>query len=196
MNKHEEMVMKTRKNILNSFIELWKEKGLENITIGALTKRAHLNRGTFYKYFDDIYDLMNHLEDETILFVKESINERFQNGLPEDFDEFSAGCAQIFAQNESTLMLLLNLPTFTNKLKQELVPLFMAKNPLLNNTPYPEYIEVYVFSTMTEMVKYWYYHDRQMDLKELFHLMQSLVLNGIMLFSNTKSFKDIQKQSI
>lgn len=72
----------------------------------------------------------------------------------------------------------------------------MAKNPLLNNTPYPEYIEVYVFSTMTEMVKYWYYHDRQMDLKELFHLMQSLVLNGIMLFSNTKSFKDIQKQSI
>lgn len=38
MNKHEEMVMNTRKNILNSFIELWKEKGLENITIGALTK--------------------------------------------------------------------------------------------------------------------------------------------------------------
>lgn len=189
MNKHEEKVIKTRENIINSFIELWKEQAIEHITIGAITKKAHLNRGTFYKYYNDIYDLLDQLENDTLLYVKEEINKRFSSGVPTDFNTFSANCAEVFEQNQDRLLLLLNLPSFTTKLKQELLPVFIAHNPVSKDLPYIEYVEVYIFATMTEMLKYWYQNGRTMELKQLFLIMQSLVLNGITSFGDVSKIK-------
>lgn len=194
MNKHEEMVIKTRKNILDSFIELWKENGLESITIGAITKKAHLNRGTFYKYFNDIYDLIDQLENDTIMYVKEEIDRKFHEGRPADFNTFSANCAEIFEKNQDTILLLLNLPSFTAKLKHEMLPVFMANNPALSKVPYPEYLEVFIFSTMIEMLKYWYQNDKEMDLKQMFRITQSLVLNGVLSFTDKTNYLDMNQE--
>lgn len=57
---------KTRARIKEAFIELIGEKGLESLTVSDITRRAEINRGTFYLHFVDKYDLLEQLEDETV----------------------------------------------------------------------------------------------------------------------------------
>lgn len=50
-------VKRTRKMIIDAFIELVKEKGYENITVQDIANRAMINRATFYAHFKDKQDL-------------------------------------------------------------------------------------------------------------------------------------------
>lgn len=57
---------RTRKAIKEAFCELISEKGLDSLTVSDITRRANINRGTFYLHFVDKYDLLEQLEDETV----------------------------------------------------------------------------------------------------------------------------------
>lgn len=56
----------TRARIKRAFTELLGEKGLDSLTVSDLTRRAGVNRGTFYLHFVDKYDLLEKLEGEVI----------------------------------------------------------------------------------------------------------------------------------
>lgn len=56
----------TEKAITDTFIKLLNTKPLDKITIKDLVDECGINRSTFYYYFEDIYDLLNHVfETET-----------------------------------------------------------------------------------------------------------------------------------
>ncbi|MGY3750513.1 TetR/AcrR family transcriptional regulator [Vagococcus acidifermentans] len=57
MKKIDLRVLRTRKMILEAFIELVDEKGYEAVTIQDISKRAMINRATFYAHFKDKADL-------------------------------------------------------------------------------------------------------------------------------------------
>ena len=59
-------VYKTKKAIREAFLELRKTKPLEKIKVGDVCDLAMCIRATFYRYYQDIYDLNNQLEDEAI----------------------------------------------------------------------------------------------------------------------------------
>lgn len=50
---------KSRKIIMEAFIELLKEKELEKISMNEIAEKANVNRGTIYLNFVDKYDLLN-----------------------------------------------------------------------------------------------------------------------------------------
>ncbi|WP_346688022.1 TetR family transcriptional regulator [Enteroscipio rubneri] len=43
--------------------ELIEEQPLERMTVGDLTARAGCNRGTFYYYYDDMYEMLDVMID-------------------------------------------------------------------------------------------------------------------------------------
>lgn len=48
----------TKKTIQNAFLELLEENAsVEHVTVSEISKRAHINRSTFYDYFDNVADL-------------------------------------------------------------------------------------------------------------------------------------------
>lgn len=49
---------RTCKSIVEAFKELLKEKDYEKISISDITRRAEINRKTFYYHFKDIHDLV------------------------------------------------------------------------------------------------------------------------------------------
>ena len=51
------------------------EKPYDKITVSDITRRADLNRGTFYFHYTDTYDLRNQIEDELVEELKEAIAE-------------------------------------------------------------------------------------------------------------------------
>ncbi len=59
-------IRKTRRSIINAFLELRAYQPLDKITVRELCKRAEINKSTFYKYYTDIFDLSDQLETETI----------------------------------------------------------------------------------------------------------------------------------
>lgn len=66
-------VVRTRKLIMDGFIELAMKKDFNDITIKDITSSATINRATFYNHFYDKYDLLEKVLSESML--KEMIEE-------------------------------------------------------------------------------------------------------------------------
>lgn len=57
---------KTRRSIINAFLELRSKKPLEKITVKELSAKAEINKATFYLHYHDIYDLSESLERDVV----------------------------------------------------------------------------------------------------------------------------------
>ncbi|AGK54444.1 TetR/AcrR family transcriptional regulator [Bacillus sp. 1NLA3E] len=66
-------ILRTRKLIMDAFIELSMKKDFKNITIKDITTAATVNRATFYSHFIDKYDLLEKVISES--FMREVIQE-------------------------------------------------------------------------------------------------------------------------
>jgi AcrR family transcriptional regulator len=60
-------VQRTRKLIMDSFIDLSGKKEFKDITVKDITTEALINRATFYYHFEDIYDLLDKVLSEVLL---------------------------------------------------------------------------------------------------------------------------------
>jgi AcrR family transcriptional regulator len=60
-------ILRTRKLIMDAFIELSMKKEFKNITIKDITTAATVNRATFYYHFIDKYDLLEKVLSESIM---------------------------------------------------------------------------------------------------------------------------------
>ena len=63
----------TKKVIKETFISLLEEKDLKKITVSELCNNADINRATFYRYYLDIYDLYDKIQDEFVTELKNII---------------------------------------------------------------------------------------------------------------------------
>ena len=60
MDKKEDLrVIKTKQLIKDCFLELIEEKGYSKVTITDITKKAMINRNTFYLHYIDKEDLID-----------------------------------------------------------------------------------------------------------------------------------------
>lgn len=64
---------RTKRSIINAFIELRAQKPLEKITVKELSELAFINKATFYSHYHDIYDLSEQLEEEAIMNILKNI---------------------------------------------------------------------------------------------------------------------------
>lgn len=63
----------TRARIKAALVDAISEKGFDALTVSDLTRRAGINRGTFYLHFIDKYDLLEQLEDEFIARIETAL---------------------------------------------------------------------------------------------------------------------------
>ena len=75
-------VIRTRKLIMDSFIELSSKKEFKDITVKDITTEAMINRATFYYHFEDIYDLLEKVLSE-VLSINLDVEHFDENGLSE-----------------------------------------------------------------------------------------------------------------
>ncbi len=55
--------IQTRERIIDAYLELIPEKKWDKISVKDLCAKSGITRGTFYQYFNDIYDLMQNIQD-------------------------------------------------------------------------------------------------------------------------------------
>ena len=67
-------VQKTKKLIRDSFFELVEEKGYSKVTVMDITKKAMINRNTFYLHYVDKQDLIDQILTENLKSHEDFIN--------------------------------------------------------------------------------------------------------------------------
>ena len=68
VEKIDRRVRRTRALLLQGLIRLMNDKDIKDISVKELSDLADINRGTFYLHYNDIFDMVEKLEDE--LFVE------------------------------------------------------------------------------------------------------------------------------
>ncbi|MGF0070185.1 TetR/AcrR family transcriptional regulator [Streptococcus suis] len=77
MNNQDLRVIKTKENIISSFVILLGDKSFEKITIQDILDRSLINRSTFYRHFNDKYDLAKQINNQLIQQIQTLLKTRF-----------------------------------------------------------------------------------------------------------------------
>ena len=193
MKKQPEVTAQTRRKLMDAFWALYCEKGIRQTTVGAVAKSAGLNRGTFYEYFTDLYDLLEQLEDDLLRDLSAQLKQNFKDGLPQSFQELTTACAHIFSLYGDKLYILMSSqgdPAFPLKMQKTLRPVLLSVPGLSQDDPYLDYLTAFGFSSMLGMVSHWYDSGKQMEIEKLFQLIQKLVATGVLGYTGKQFFED------
>jgi len=71
MHKQAEITEQTRQNLIEAFWSIYITKRIDKITVKEITNKAGYNRGTFYEYFQDVYEVLEVIEN----FALPTLNE-------------------------------------------------------------------------------------------------------------------------
>lgn len=85
--KSDRRIRYTKMVIRQALLDLMKENPINKITVTQICTLADINRGTFYAYYTDVYDLMTHIEKELFEEVNSAIQKSLKSGTPSDMLE-------------------------------------------------------------------------------------------------------------
>lgn len=79
-------IRRTKKLLNTAFTELLDEVALDKITVNNLTKRAEINRVTFYLHYKDIDDFTNQFIDELFYDIEKIFNRHYEAEFSKDVE--------------------------------------------------------------------------------------------------------------
>lgn len=182
MSKRMEITAQTKQNIIDAFWALYCEKRIEKITVKDITNKAGYNRGTFYEYFTDVYDVLEHIENSLIPALDELppiVTPEGTLGMPlEQFFE-------LYKKNNKYYSVLLGEngdPAFAGKLKNSVKPMIMKIFEDKPNADRKEldYILEYTLSAMIGIMSYWFKQSDALPSDKLHELINRLTEQGIL----------------
>lgn len=148
---------KTRNLIKKTFAELMNEKKeLNKITVTELVKRADITRSTFYTHYDDIYDVVNDYQLETIeLLVSD---EKVLNSIYDIYNYFDEIFECLKKNDKIYKMLLVSNGSliFLEELKKLAgEKIYYALKNIIKDVKYLELdVSFYMSGVISELVKY------------------------------------------
>lgn len=183
MNQDSQRVTETKERIRNAFFDLYATKKIERISIKEITDRARLNRGTFYVYYKDIYDLLEKTEDEMIeeivLKIRDILTMILRDG---NIDSFLPPL-EFYQRYSKFLRVLLGAngdPNFIYKIKtimkKTLRELIQKEN--ISQVENLEYVIEYISSAQIGILSFWLQNDMELPVAELGNMIKQITLHG------------------
>lgn len=182
MNKQPEVTAQTKQNLIDAFWSLYCEKRIEKITVKDIAQRAGYNRGTFYEYFTDVYDVLEQIEQSLIPDLDElppTIKQTHGSDMP--FNMF----LKLYEQNSKYYSVLLGDngdPAFSSKMKNSIKPLIMkaVREKADRSDIELDFVLEYILSAMIGIVSYWFRTNKVLPAEDLIELMYELMDNKVM----------------
>lgn len=181
-------VQRTHKNIIDAFIALTYEEGMDKVTVQDIADRAMINRATFYAHFKDKNDLYNQIFKIAMgTFSALRAPELFSFGrIHEELitDRLTEVFKQVRQQRE-IFLLIFNTTNFAQLIQQ--FKKMLAKNisgvllrlGISRHTKIPaDLVLTYLVSTFAGALQWWLQTDNQMSAHQLAVLYVKLMKNG------------------
>lgn len=182
MNKQPERTALTKQSLIDAFWYIAEKQGIDKTTVSAIAKKAGVNRGTFYMYFEDINDIVRHAESCIICDLQSRIKDIISAGLLDDINTVTRKFVEMFTLYDNKLFIMLEKnggSDFLNKIRTNAASIFKEVFGGGNNTPYSEYIIAYSSSAFIGLITYWHNEGRKIPVTELAGLMCNITRNGV-----------------
>lgn len=183
MNQESQRVTETKDRIRNAFFELYAEKKIDRISIKEITDKAQLNRGTFYVYYKDIYELLEKTEDELLAELVGKLRDLIPRILrEEELDPFLPPL-EFYQRYSKFLKVLLGTngdPHFIHKIKTILKKTLreMLRNEQIPEVENMEYIMEFISSAQIGIISHWLAKDMVLPIGELGEMIKKILLHG------------------
>ena len=190
-NNYDRRVIRTKKEIKETFISLLEEKNFEKISVRDLTERAGINRGTFYLHYLDKYDLLDKLEGELFAKIQAIIDELpFTNhpdmeGFAKDRLVFIIRLLECFREEADFMKVILSAngdAHFKEKIREVFVYNIedvFSKASEENQMHYPlELYYAYSSSAHLGVLTYWLQTDSKEPPEMIANMLLDIILKG------------------
>jgi AcrR family transcriptional regulator len=180
VNKQQSVTALTKQNLIDAFWSLYSEKKIGKITVKEITRKAGYNRGTFYEYFTDVYDVLEQIEQSLIPGLEELPPITMPNhNIGMSLNKFM----ERYEQNSKYYSVLLGDngdPAFASKLKNSIKPMLKQALPVNKFKPIElDFILEYVLSGMIGIMSYWFRQNKVLPSEHLIALIYDLTNNGV-----------------
>ena len=142
-----------------AMFELLETKSLDAVTVTDICAKADVNRGTFYKYYRDVYDLFEKTQDEFIDKLHVLFEETQATGS--EMPDFFIGVFRILSENKELVQVARNrefTEQFTKKLLVFVLP--QINQLIINSDPNASeekirFLSEYIMGGCTRVVAAW-----------------------------------------
>lgn len=180
MNKQPEITDATRKRILDAFWTLYKDAPVDKITAGNLAAAAGIHRSSFYRYFPDVYQVFDDVQEELLQELK-SRAEEIQNTTDISLPEYTQKTAELLLCFSDKLYRVLNDKDafFRERFIANVRPNIEKAIGLTGKEPFAEYVTYHGVETMLTNFNFWYENRDRYELTEVNAMGQKVLLQGL-----------------
>ena len=176
----------TKKVIKDTFLSLLEKKDISSISVKELCDIADVNRGTFYRYHEDIYDLLKKIEEEFIEEIRESNSMVHMSN--HSIYTFTKEILDIFENNKKLVRVLFNADSNIYFLDDVLEVAYekcignWESNIDSDNYNELENSVVFIFNGALGVINYWVKNDFNISSDLLAKYIEKYCLGGVSKF--------------
>ncbi len=173
---------RTRQEIQQALIQLLETTSLEKITAVAVAKKANVNRSTFYAYYEDVYALINQMEEDILHMIRtkyQDLSQRIQSGNMELIYRLSF---RLIETHGDALVAFLGPNgdhAFFLRLIEEIKPMFLSVIGQTEFTPELEIVVAYEASGVVGVFTQWYRSGKKQPLAQIVQILQKMLEAGV-----------------
>lgn len=171
--------IKTKKKIIDAFWSQYKIKPIEKIAVKGITDACQIHRATFYLHYQDVYAVLEEIEDILINSLNQVKMEYFETS--NDLNNYAKALLKIFQDNGEYIHYLVvenRQPVFAmkykNKLKEQFPNVFCPK---VDDSKTNLAIDM-TLSTLVDMFIQWADTDI-FSVDEMIGMAKGFMINGI-----------------
>ena len=108
LKKEDRRVRRTKRLLTQALTQLLQEKQINEITVKELTDLADMNRGTFYLYFKDIFDMLEKIEDGLFEALDEIVSQHEHDDVSQEAKPILLDLFRFIGENQEMCRVLLS----------------------------------------------------------------------------------------
>jgi AcrR family transcriptional regulator len=137
LSRLERRKAETRREIIDAAFTCFAEQGYHATGIADIAARLGIGHGTFYRYFENKRDIVEHVIDDLIGRIVEALGAENAPGAVSTLEEYRAqtarigtALAQIFSEDPRVAQLLLSAAGIDDAMRERMLDLFAMTTPL------------------------------------------------------------------
>lgn len=191
MNKTDLRVVKALAQIDRALLECLEQTPLQKLTVDQLCQQAMINRSTFYKYYQDKYDLMDQYLARTLQEFRRQMDVAFAEPFAQNihslvYQKNFEKALQYLHKNKARYTLLwsgaINRSVFTEMLQVIHDSILEKLRSCGLQGTQERYVDLYAqllaFNTMT-LVRWWFQYESEISMEEVQQIMVNNMKEGI-----------------
>ncbi len=181
--KKDKRWIRTKLAIRDAFSQLLVEKDISKITVKEITEIAFINRNTFYAHYENVYALLNEIEDELLEVLKDLLDTIDFFEVQDNMYIVLKKITAIVYADVDFYSRLINSTSASNLIKKikdylktSLISQIKEKTNLDDNAL--DYILEYTLSGIFSVYQQWFESDRSQTLDEVIMIIGELAIEG------------------